>query len=199
MRCPPGLAPLTLSERAMTVIRNRRHPCQSWYLDCSLIGDYWTDTKRTYHHTAPISMISALRESLRVIHEEGLEPRFTRHRLHSDALLAGLQALGFQLLPAWQYHLPPLTCVTLPANVDDGATRKSLLHDYGIEVGGGLGPLSGKVWRIGLMGESSRVDSVLSLLSALEHLGVNSTQSTIPGESLNAAQKVFAQGYWYPS
>ena len=98
LSCPPGLAPLTLSERAMTVIRNRRHPCQSWYLDCSLIGDYWTETKRTYHHTAPISMIYALRESLRLIQEEGLEPRFTRHRLHSEALIAGLQVLGFQLL-----------------------------------------------------------------------------------------------------
>ena len=199
LSCPPGLAPLTLSERAMTAVRNRRHPCQSWYLDCSLIGDYWSDTKRTYHHTAPISMIYALRESLRLIHEEGLEHRFTRHRIHSDALIAGLQALGFQLLPAWDCHLPPLTCVTLPADLDDGATRKALLHDFGIEVGGGLGPLSGKVWRIGLMGESSRIDNVLSLLSALEHLGAKSKQDPVQGESFKAAQKVMAQGSLYSS
>ena len=199
LSCPPGLAPLTLSEQAMTVIRNRRHPCQSWYLDCSLIGDYWSDTKRTYHHTAPISMIYALRESLRLIHEESLDTRFTRHRLHSDALIAGLQVLGFQLLPAWECHLPPLTCVTLPPDVDDVSTRQSLLHDYGIEVGGGLGPLSGKVWRIGLMGESSRIDYVLSLLSALECLMSQSTSSTVQGESLKAAQKVLAHGSLSPS
>ena len=199
LSCPPGLAPLTLSARAMTAVRNRRHPCQSWYLDCSLIGDYWTDTKRTYHHTAPISMVYALRESLRLIQEEGLENRFTRHRLHSDALIAGLQALGFQLLPAWDCHLPPLTCVTLPADVDDVATRKTLLNDYRIEVGGGLGPLSGKVWRIGLMGESSRTEYVLSLLSVLEHLYSKSTQGHVQGESLKAAQKVLTLGDRYSS
>ena len=199
LSCPPGLAPLTLSEQAMTVIRNRRHPCQSWYLDCSLIGNYWTDSKRTYHHTAPISMIYALRESLRLIQEEGLETRIARHRLHSDALIAGLQALGFQLLPAWECHLPPLSCVTLPKDVDDRSTRNTLLDDYHIEVGGGLGPLSGKVWRIGLMGESSHIEHVLALLSALELLLSQSTQRTIRGESLKAAQEVVTQSHLYPS
>jgi len=114
LSCPPGLAPLTLSERAMATIRKRRSPCQSWYLDCSLVADYWNDTKRTYHHTAPISMVYALRESLRLVQEEGLEQRIFRHRLHSDALIAGLQILGFQLLPSLGHHLPPLTCVQVP-------------------------------------------------------------------------------------
>ena len=190
LSCPPGLAPLTLSERAMAAIRKRRHPCQSWYLDCSLVADYWTDTKRTYHHTAPISMIYALHESLRLIHEEGLETRFLRHRHHSDALIAGLGVLGFQLLPSLGYHLPPLTCVQLPSDIDELIIRKTLLKDYGIEIGGGLGPLGGKVWRIGLMGESSRFEHVLTLLAALEQILLKGKRRISPGESLKAAAEI---------
>ena len=187
LSCPPGLAPLTLNERAMAIIRKRQYPCQSWYLDCALVADYWNDTKRTYHHTAPISMVYGLRESLRLIQEEGLEPRFHRHRVHSDALIAGLQILGFQLLPSWGHHLPPLTCVKVPSHLDELEIRKRLLNECQIEIGGGLGPLGGKVWRIGLMGESSRFEHVLALLSALERLLAQTAGKITPGESLKAA------------
>lgn len=187
LSCPPGLAPLTLSDRAMASIRKRSHPCQSWYLDCSLVADYWNDTKRTYHHTAPISMVYALRETLRMIQEEGLEPRFVRHRVHSDALIAGLQSLGFQLLPSLGHHLPSLTCVQVPPHIDELKIRKRLLDEFDIEIGGGLGPLRGKVWRIGLMGESSRFEHILALLFALEQILAQWTHRITPGESLKAA------------
>ncbi len=191
LSCPPGLAPLTLSERAIAAIRKRRNPCQSWYFDCSLVGDYWNDAKRTYHHTAPVSMVYALRESLRLIQEEGLESRLLRHRLHSDALIAGLRVLGFKLLPPLGHHLPPLTCVQLPPGFDELMIRKILLRDYGIEIGGGLGPLEGKVWRIGLMGESSRFEHVLTLLAALEQTLAPVKDRISLGESLKAAAEIF--------
>ena len=194
LSCPPGLAPLTLSDRAMTTIRDRQHPCQSWYLDCSLVADYWNDTKRTYHHTAPISMVYALRESLRVIQEEGLDTRVARHRLNSDALIAGLRVLGFPLLPTAGHHIPSLTCVTLPPHVDDLSVRKTLLNKYHIEIGAGLGPLSGKVWRIGLMGESSQPEHVLTFLHALESILSRGPHPIIPGESLKAAAEVLVKG-----
>lgn len=192
LSCPPGLAPLTLSDRAMAAIRRRRHSCQSWYLDCSLVADYWSDTKRTYHHTAPISMVYALRETLRLIQEEGLEPRLYRHHLHSNALIAGLRTFGFQLLPCLEHHLPPLTCVQLPPELAERVIRSALLNHYHIEIGGGLGPLSGKVWRIGLMGESSRFEHVLTLLTALEQLLASVLGTITPGDSLKAAAEVLA-------
>lgn len=198
LSCPPGLAPLTMSDRAMAHIQKRRHPCQSWYLDCSLVADYWNDTKRTYHHTAPVSMVYALRESLRLIQEEGLEQRIFRHCLHSDALIAGLQTLGFSLLPALGHHLPPLTCVQVPPHLDELGIRKKLLNEFEIEIGGGLGPLKGKVWRIGLMGESSRSEYVLTLLSALEQLLSQAGDKITHGESLNAAAEIFARAYPLP-
>lgn len=150
LSCPPGLAPLTFSHGALQVIRNRKTPCQSWYLDCTLVADYWTEGKRTYHHTAPISMGYALREALRLIYEEGLERRFARHQLNGQALRAGLEALGFALVPAPTQSLPMLTCVSLPEWLEDKPARSTLLQAFNIEVGGGLGPLAGKVWRIGL-------------------------------------------------
>lgn len=187
LSCPPGLAPLTLSDRALHVIRNRKTPCQSWYLDCTLVADYWTEGKRTYHHTAPISMAYALREALRLIYEEGLEARFARHQQHSQALRAGLEALGFALVPAPNQSLPTLTCVSLPEWLKDKPARSTLLHDFNIEVGGGLGPLAGKVWRIGLMGESSTFDSVMTLLSALEQMRSQSNSSRPRGSAVAAA------------
>nr|MBA2253247.1 alanine--glyoxylate aminotransferase family protein [Nitrospirales bacterium] len=154
LSCPPGLAPLTVSERAFDTIRSRKSPCRSWYLDFSLIADYWVSAKRAYHHTAPISMVYALREALRVIDEEGLDARVRRHLLNSQALMAGLGALGCTPFAQEGARLTTLHCVALPSAVDDAWARTVLLHDYGIEIGTGLGPLQGKVWRIGLMGES---------------------------------------------
>jgi alanine-glyoxylate transaminase/serine-glyoxylate transaminase/serine-pyruvate transaminase len=156
----------------LAAIKQRRTPCQSWYLDMALIADYWAEQTRAYHHTAPISMLYALREALRLIEEEGLAARYARHQLNRDALIAGLMALGFDPLPLPQQRLPMLSCVSLPAQIDEAAIRARLLKTYGIEIGGGLGPLKGKVWRIGLMGESSTEANVLTLLNALEELGI---------------------------
>lgn len=197
LSCPPGLAPLTFSPRALEAIRHRKTPCQSWYLDGSLVADYWTEGKRVYHHTAPISMAYALREALRLIHEEGLEARFARHQRNSQALRAGLNALGFVLIPHPDQSLPPLTCVSLPEWLDDKAARSALLHKFNIEVGGGLGPLAGKAWRIGLMGESSTFDSVMTLLAALEQICAHSPQapSSFFGQAVTAASKEYARPY----
>jgi alanine-glyoxylate transaminase/serine-glyoxylate transaminase/serine-pyruvate transaminase len=194
LSCPPGLAPLTLNERALSVVKNRRTPCQSWYLDLSLIADYWTEHNRAYHHTSPISMLYALHEALRVIGEEGLPSRFARHRLNSRALLAGLMAIGLDPLPSSDYQLPTLLCVTVPASIDEGAVRSQLLERFGIEIGGGLGPLKGKVWRIGLMGESSTEANVLTLLNALEEIGIQCGWVSTPGIALQAAAHTYSVG-----
>ena len=194
LSCPPGLAPLTLSDRALSVVKTRRSPCHSWYLDLSLIADYWAEQSRAYHHTAPISMIYALREALRLVEEEGLPTRFARHQLNSRALAAGLMALGFNPLPPPDRRLPTLVCVTIPAHIDEAAVRAELLRRFGIEIGGGLGPLKGKVWRIGLMGESSTEANVLTLLNALEEIGIRSGWVSPPGAGLQAAAHTYSVG-----
>ncbi|MBL8038671.1 MAG: alanine--glyoxylate aminotransferase family protein [Nitrospira sp.] len=194
LSCPPGLAPLTLSDRALSVVKTRRSPCHSWYLDLSLIADYWAEQSRAYHHTAPISMIYALREALRLVEEEGLPTRFARHQLNSRALAAGLMALGFNPLPPPDRRLPTLVCVTIPSHIDEAAVRAELLRRFGIEIGGGLGPLKGKVWRIGLMGESSTEANVLTLLNALEEIGIRSGWVSTPGAGLQAAAHTYSVG-----
>lgn len=194
LSCPPGLAPLTLSERTLSVVKNRRAPCQSWYFDLSLIADYWTEHNRAYHHTAPISMVYALREALRLIEEEGLPVRFARHQLNSRALLAGLMALGLDPLPPPDRRLPTLICVMIPARIDEAAVRSQLLERFGIEIGGGLGPLKGKVWRIGLMGESSTEANVLTLLNAMEEIGMRNGWVSTPGTALQAAAHIYSGG-----
>ena len=192
LSCPPGLSPLTMSERALTAVNQRRTPCQSWYLDLGLIDGYWTEGTRAYHHTAPISMLYALREALRLVEEEGLPARFHRHQLNSEALLAGLDALGLIPLPPAGRRLPMLNCVTIPAHIPEADVRSQLLTQYGIEIGGGLGPLKGKVWRIGLMGESSTEAHVLTLLNALEALFIEGGWLQTPGVALQAASKVYS-------
>ncbi len=194
LSCPPGLAPLTLSPRALSVLKARRSPCPSWYFDLSLIADYWAEQSRAYHHTAPISMIYALREALRLVEEEGLPARFVRHQLNSRALVAGLTALGFSPLPPPDRQLPTLVCVTVPTHIDEAAVRAELLRRFGIEIGGGLGPLKGKVWRIGLMGESSTEANVLTLLNALEEIGIRSGWVSTPGAGLQAAAHTYSMG-----
>lgn len=191
LSCPPGLAPLTLGDRAMDAVRRRTAPCQSWYLDLSLVADYWAESKRTYHHTAPISMLYALREALRLVLNEGLQPRFERHRLNSAALMAGLDALGLIPFAEEGHRLTTLHCVTLPAQVQDASARAELLQEFGIEIGGGLGVLQGKAWRIGLMGESSTRANVLSLLGALDKLFLRHQWITRPGTALQAASQVY--------
>ena len=193
LSCPPGLSPFTLSDRAVAAIKARRSPCQSWYLDMALIADYWADGTRAYHHTAPISMLYALREALRLVEEEGLPARFARHQLNSEALIAGLSELGLSPLPPIEHRLPMLTCVTVPDPIPEAEVRANLLSTYGIEIGGGLGPLKGKVWRIGLMGESSTEAHVLTLLNALEKLFIRGGGLSTPGVALQAAARVYSR------
>lgn len=195
LSCPPGLAPFTLSDRALTAIKGRRTPCRSWYLDMALVADYWTDQNRAYHHTAPISMLYALREALRLVEEEGLPARYARHQLNGDALTAGLAALGLMPLPPDGQRLPMLSCVTVPPHIDEAAVRAQLLEGFGIEIGGGLGPLKGQVWRVGLMGESSSEANVLTLLNALEELGIRSGWVSTPGVALQAAARVYSRSH----
>ena len=192
LSCPPGLAPFTMSDRALAVVKRRRTPCQSWYLDMSLVADYWAEGTRAYHHTAPISMLYALREALRLVEEEGLPARFNRHRVNCDALVAGLEELGLTPLPRIGQRLPMLSCVTVPSHIPEAEVRAELLTNYGIEIGGGLGPLKGMVWRIGLMGESSTEAHVLTLLNTLESLFIRGGWLTTPGVALQAASRVYS-------
>ncbi|MBI4340087.1 MAG: alanine--glyoxylate aminotransferase family protein [Chloroflexi bacterium] len=189
--CPPGLAPITLGPRAEAVLSSRKTPVQSWYFDLSLLRSYWGDN-RAYHHTAPISMIFGLREGLRVVLEEGLDARFRRHGRNAAALRAGLEALGLELFAKEGYRLPCLTSVKIPNGVTDAKVRTALLRRYNIEIGGGLGPVAGKVWRIGLMGENSYPSSVFTLLSALETILGEEGYEVAKGRSLAAAQEVLA-------
>jgi alanine-glyoxylate transaminase/serine-glyoxylate transaminase/serine-pyruvate transaminase len=181
---------VTFGLRALEAVARRRHKVQSWYLDVTLLQQYWGED-RVYHHTAPISMNYALREALRIVAEEGLEARFARHRRNHESLAAGLGALGLALAAEEGHRLPMLNAVTVPAGVDEARVRSRLLADDGIEIGGGLGPMKGRVWRIGLMGESSRRESVLSVLAALEVALAAEGHRVTPGAALAAAQGAY--------
>jgi alanine-glyoxylate transaminase/serine-glyoxylate transaminase/serine-pyruvate transaminase len=186
LSCPPGLSPITFGPRAREALRARREKVQSWYLDLSLIEKYWGD-ERTYHHTAPISMNYAFYEALRLIHEEGLEARFARHRRNSAALWAGLEAMGIGLFVPPAYRLLTLNTVLIPQGVDDARVRSRLLNEHNIEIGGGLGVLKGRVWRVGLMGYSSRGENVLRFLGALEQVLQDEGFRLSPGAGVRAA------------
>jgi alanine-glyoxylate transaminase / serine-glyoxylate transaminase / serine-pyruvate transaminase len=184
---PPGLAPISMGPRAMEVVNTRPSKVQSFYFNLKDLESYWSQT-RAYHHTTPISMTYALRESLRMMMEEGIENRLERHARVAAALRAGLEALGLELLADPNYRLNPLTTVVIPSGVDDAEVRRQLLNQYNIEIGGGLGDLRGKAWRIGLMGESAREANVFALLSALEQILSQKDYEVAYGASLAAAQ-----------
>jgi len=167
LSCPPGLGPITFGPRAVEVLQSRKTPVANWYLDLTMIQKYW-GKERTYHHTAPISSNFALYEGLRIVAEEGLEARYDRHRRNAELLWAGLEGMGLELHVAHPNRLPSLTTVRIPQGIDGNAVRQRLLEEYNIEIAGGLGELKGKVWRIGLMGYSSRRENVALLLAALE-------------------------------
>jgi len=169
LSCPPGLGPITLNDNAFRAVSGRKSHVGGWYLDLSLIWRYWGE-ERFYHHTAPVNMIFALHEALRLIQEEGLEARFKRHESNARSLAEGLEAMGLRLLVDVPYRLPTLTTVIVPPNVDEAVVRSRLLSEYNIEIGGGLGDLKGRVWRIGLMGYSSRRENIVLFLSALEDI-----------------------------
>ncbi len=169
LSCPPGLSPISLSTRAMEAIRSRKEKVRSWYLDIAMIADYWGQDRK-YHHTPPVNMIYALHEALRVVHEEGLEACFARHLQNHELLKKGLSAQGITYAAEEGHQLPQLNAVRVPEGIDEAAVRRALVERYGIEIGGGLGALKGKAWRIGLMGYSSRKSNVLALLAAIEEL-----------------------------
>ena len=190
--CPPGLAPVSFSERAVEKILKRKEKVRSWYLDVSLIANYWGGD-RVYHHTAPINMTYALHEALRIVLEEGLENCFARHLKNQKALQAGLAAIGIEYATQAAHALPQLNAVRIPAGIDDAAVRKSLLERFGIEIGAGLGAFKGKVWRIGLMGYASRQANVLLLLAALEQLLAENGHEFEHGSAVAAANRVYLE------
>jgi alanine-glyoxylate transaminase/serine-glyoxylate transaminase/serine-pyruvate transaminase len=192
LSCPPGLAPVSFSPRAMDVIMNRKTKVQSWYLDVTMLANYW-GSNRVYHHTAPVNMTYALYEALRIIHEEGLENCFARHMQNHLALKAGLSALGIEYAAQEGHQLPMLNAVRIPDGVDDAAIRGGLLNRFGIEIGAGLGDFKGKVWRIGLMGYASRANNVLLFLSALEQLLAEQGYSFEHGSSVAAATAFYSE------
>ena len=192
LSCPPGLAPVTFSPKAVEVIQSRKSKVASWYLDTTMLANYWSDSSRAYHHTAPININYALHEALRAVIDEGLEARIDRHRQNHLALAAGLAAMGIKYAVAEEVRLPMLNAVTIPAGVDDKTVRGRLLQEFGIEIGGGLGPMAGKTWRIGLMGETSQPRNVLLFLAALEACLVGQGVSLSAGAGVAAANTAYA-------
>jgi alanine-glyoxylate transaminase/serine-glyoxylate transaminase/serine-pyruvate transaminase len=190
LSCPPGLAPVSFSDRAVEAINRRKSKIQSWYLDMTMVQRYWGE-ERFYHHTAPITMIYALREALRIVHEEGLEARWQRHLRNHQALKAGLASIGITYGAREGHQLPTLNLIRIPAGANDAATRSRLLAEFGIEIGGGLGDFKGKAWRVGLMGYGSRQNNVLLFLGALEQCLSAQGMNVEAGATSAAANRVY--------
>lgn len=190
LSCPPGLAPVTFNERALQVFDRRKSKVQSWYLDIGMIRRYWGG-ERLYHHTAPINAVYGLCEALRLIDEEGLDNRIARHARHAAALHAGLQAMGLELFAQEGHRLPTLTTVRVPEGCDEAAVRSALLSEFDLEIGGGLGPVKGKAWRVGLMGETSTPGNIFYFLSTLERL--LRRQGVRAASGLEAAQEALGE------
>jgi len=189
---PPGLSPISFSKRAVAAIRHRKTPIQSFYLDMTLLENYWHGEARRYHHTVSMSLIYALREALRVVLEEGTCARYTRHERNARALIAGAKAIGLEPGAEEGYRAPMLTTLRIPDGIDDVTIRKRLIEDYGIEIGAGLGSFAGRAWRIGLMGESSNERNVMLVLTALEKLLIACGHAVAPGSAVHAAAQVYA-------
>jgi alanine-glyoxylate transaminase/serine-glyoxylate transaminase/serine-pyruvate transaminase len=168
LSCPPGLAPVSFSDKAVEVLQNRKIKVPNWYLDLSMIIKYWEGQKRVYHHTAPVNMLYALYQALFLILEEGLDNVYQRHVKNHQALVTGLEEFGLTMLVESQYRLPMLNAVCVPDDIDEAAVRKALREEHKIEIGAGLGPLAGKIWRVGLMGHTARPENVTRLIEALK-------------------------------
>ena len=190
---PPGMAPVAASQRALDAVKDRGTKPTSWYLDLGLIANYW-GPEHVYHHTAPVSNIVGLREALRIVLEEGLDARTARHSRNAQALRKGLEALGLELVVDEEHSLDQITPVWIPEGVDDLEVRQKLLREYTIEIGRGLGDFAGKVWRIGLMGESSRAHNVLAFLSAIEEILPGVGYEVARGAGVAAASRSLATG-----
>tara|TARA_Y100000588_G_scaffold369976_1_gene439551 strand:- start:3426 stop:4604 length:1179 start_codon:yes stop_codon:yes gene_type:complete len=191
LSCPPGVAPITFGERALGKVRERKNKVTSWYFDVSMVEKYWSND-RVYHHTGPITMNYAIREALRIVFEEGLEKRFSRHKLASLALQRGVEALGLSMFAKEGARTPTLNTISLYDGLDDGAIRKTLLNDFNIEIGGGLGPLAGKIWRVGMMGHGATQANVVYFLSALEVIFKKMGYTEKVGSGVSACANVFS-------
>jgi len=195
LSAPPGLSPVSFSERAAEVIRTRKSPVQSWFLDLNLVMGYWgAGAKRAYHHTAPINNLYGLFESLVMLQEEGLENAWTRHELNHQALRAGLEAMGLSFVVKEGDRLPQLNAVRIPDGIDDATVRSRLLNEYQLEIGAGLGTLAGKVWRIGLMGYASSSRNVVYCLTALEAVLADMDAPVNKGVAVSAATQRLQKG-----
>ncbi len=192
LSCPPGLAPVTFSDRAVQALDKRKKKVQNWYLDLSMIRQYW-GSERLYHHTAPVNMNYALLEALKMVKEEGLQQRWQRHLDNHQILKAGLSAIGIGYVTQAGYELPMLNAVTVPDGVDEAQVRKQLLNEFNIEIGAGLGVFKGKVWRIGLMGAASTISNVMLFLSALEKCLSDQGYQFDRGASITAATEKAGQ------
>ena len=170
LSAPPGLSPVSFSDAAVKALEKRKTKVQSWFLDLTMVKNYWEGSKRAYHHTAPVSSIFALHESLNLVLEEGLEKRWARHKLVHEYLCNQLEELGFRFVVEQKYRLPNLNAVYLPEGVDEAKWRAELLNKFNIEVGGGLGAFAGKIWRVGIMGESCTMNHVNMLVGAVRQL-----------------------------
>jgi alanine-glyoxylate transaminase/serine-glyoxylate transaminase/serine-pyruvate transaminase len=192
LSCIPGISPVTFSSSAVERIQAREQKVQSWFLDMQLVMGYWGgNTKRAYHHTAPVNNLYALHEALLMLREEGLEASHARHRHNHEALVAGLEAMGLAMAVAAEHRLPQLNSVLIPEGVDDGAVRTALLNSYDLEIGAGLGALAGKTWRIGLMGFASNKRNVLKCLGALEAVLASQGAAITAGAAIPAAQALY--------
>ncbi len=192
LSCTPGLSPITFRERAVEAVRGRKSPVQSWFMDLTLVMNYWGD-KRSYHHTAPINALYGLHEALLILREEGIEEAWARHLRNHKALQAGLEVLGLHFVVPEPERIPQLNAVQVPSDVDEARIRRRLLEEHRLEIGAGLGPLAGKIWRIGLMGHSSRPENVEHCLKAMASVLSDEGLSVSEAEALNAAREAWAE------
>jgi len=193
LSCVPGISPVSFSPRAAEVIAKRATKVQSWFLDLNLVMGYWGgESKRSYHHTAPVNDLYALHEALLILQEEGLQSSWQRHALHHQAFVAGIQAVELDIAVQPEFRLPQLNAVTIPEGVDEARIRRMLLEGWGIEIGAGLGTLAGKVWRVGLMGHSACQRNVLVCLAALESALASEKGMASGGVAVSAAQQVYS-------
>lgn len=191
LSCMPGISPVTVSEKAADVVRSRNHKVQSWFMDLNLVMGYWSGKgARVYHHTAPINPLYAIHEALVMLEEEGLEQAWARHAAMHNALRAGLEAMGLSFIVEEKYRLPQLNTVAVPDGVDEAAVRGTLLSRYNLEIGAGLGDLTGKVWRVGLMGQSATGEHVTLFLSAMEDALAEQGAIINAGTALPAARAI---------
>ncbi len=193
LSCTPGLSPVTFSVRALEAVESRETPVQSWFLDLTLVRGYWGSGKRAYHHTAPINPLYGLHEALVILEEEGLENAWARHRRMHDGLKAGIEAMGLGFFVAEEHRLPQLNAVTVPDGVDEAAVRAGLLEHFDLEIGAGLGPMAGKIWRIGLMGHAANERNVLKCLTALEAVLAGMGADIETGVAVPAAMAALAE------